>query len=47
MTSYSVTRIGRAADMTSSFAEAREGAGKVSVFAPDRAIAEDPVLYFW
>lgn len=46
MTSYSVTRVGRAADVMSRFAEAWEAAGKLSAFTPDRAIAEDPVLYF-
>lgn len=46
MTSYSVTHVGRAADAVSRFAEAQEGAGKLSAFTPDQAIAEDPVLYF-
>ena len=46
MTSYSVTYVGRAADVMSRFAEAQEGAGKLSAFTPDQAIAEDPVLYF-
>lgn len=47
MTSYSVTRVGGAADVMSRLAEAQEGAGDLSAFTPDAAIAEDPVLYFW
>lgn len=47
MTSYSVTRVGRAVDVMSRFAEAQEGARKLSAFTPDQAVAEDPVLSFW
>lgn len=32
--------------MMSRFAEAQEGAGKLSVFTPDQTVTEDPVLYF-